>query len=104
MRDMRSAPNTACGFRLETDASCSPDSSSINVDTTLVVPTSTAMPKRIAAVSPGSTASTRRPHVVTVTSPPRSRSACGRPRTTSVGTSSTVRLVTRRSSSRSEIW
>ena len=59
IRDMRSPPKTAWGLRLETDASCSPDSSSISVVTTLVVPTSIARPNRMAVVSPRSTARTR---------------------------------------------
>src|SRR6058998_2309156 len=59
IRDMRSPPKTAWGFRLETDASCSPESSSISVLTTLVVPMSTARPNFIPAVSPRSTATTR---------------------------------------------
>ena len=41
---MRSPPKTAWGLRLETEASCSPDASSISVVTTLVVPTSMARP------------------------------------------------------------
>ncbi len=77
MRDMRSAPNTAWGLRLDTEASCSPDSSSISDDTTLVVPISTAIPNFRSAVSPASTARMRRPQVVTVTSPACSRSALG---------------------------
>ena len=44
MRDMRSPPKTACGLRLDTEASCSPEASSIRVVTTLVVPTSMARP------------------------------------------------------------
>src|SRR3989442_658967 len=59
IRDMRSPPKTAWGFRLETDASCSPESSSISVLTTLVVPMSTPRPNFIPAVSPRSTATTR---------------------------------------------
>src|SRR2546425_812917 len=74
MRDMRSPPKTAWGLRLETDASCSPDSSSISVVTTLVVPMSIARPNFIPAVSPRSTARIRcrppappRTNVATVT-------------------------------------
>ncbi len=55
MRDMRSPPKTACGLRLETEASCSPEPSSSSVVTTLVVPTSMARPKRMEVVSPRST-------------------------------------------------
>ncbi len=77
MRDIRSPPKTACGLRLDTEASCSPDSSSISVVTTLVVPTSMARPNFRSAVSPGSTARIRPPKLVTVTSPSRSRSAAG---------------------------
>src|SRR6266446_5004949 len=77
MRDIRSPPNTACGFRLETEASCSPDSSSIREVTTLVVPMSTASPNFISAVSPRSTPISVEPNVVTVTSPSLSRSAAG---------------------------
>ena len=69
MRDIRSPPNTACGLRLETEASCSPDSSSIRLLTTLVVPMSMARPNLRSEVSPDSTASKRRPKLVTVTSP-----------------------------------
>jgi len=61
MRDIRSAPNTAWGLRLDTEASCSPDSSSISDDTTLVVPMSMARPNFMSAVSPASTARMRRP-------------------------------------------
>ena len=68
MRDIRSPPNTAWGFRLDTAASCSPDSSSISVVTTLVVPMSMARPNLWSAVSPASIARTWRPKVVTVTS------------------------------------
>ena len=104
MRDIRSAPKTACGFRLDTDASCSPDSSSIRALTTLVVPTSTASPNLRSAVSPGSTDRTRGPNVVTVTSPPCSRRAPGRVLSTSRLTSSAAAPVAASSASRSDVW
>ena len=69
IRDMRSPPKTACGLRLETEAICSPEASSISVVTTLVVPMSMARPNLWSAVSPDSTARMRRPKRVTVTSP-----------------------------------
>ena len=55
IRDIRSPPNVAWGFRLDTEAITSPEASSSSVVTTLVVPTSIATPNAIAVVSPRST-------------------------------------------------
>ena len=104
IRDMRSPPKTACGLRLETEAICSPEASSISVVTTLVVPMSMARPNLWSAVSPDSTARMRRPKRVTVTSPWRFRRAAGRVFQTSAATSSTEAPAAARSSSRSEVW
>ena len=90
MRDIRSPPNTAWGLRLETAASCSPDSSSIRVVTTLVVPMSMARPNLWSAVSSASIERTCRPKVVTVTRPSWARSVAGRLLSSEAGTSSTV--------------
>jgi hypothetical protein len=57
IRDIRSPPNVACVFRLDTEAISSPDASSSSVVTTLVVPTSIARPNAMALVSPRSTPS-----------------------------------------------
>ena len=89
MRDMRSPPKTACGFRLDTDASCSPElelhqgghhAGGADVDGEAELAWS--------AVSPaldGEDAAGR--SVVTVTPAGSSRSACGRPASTPGGTS-----------------
>ena len=87
IRDMRSPPNVACGLRLDTEAITSPEASSRSVVTTLVVPTSTAMPKAMAVVSPRSTVSGPPWNVTTVTSALASRSVVGSVRITSRGTS-----------------
>ena len=100
---MRSPPNTACGLRLDTAAICSPDSSSINVVTTLVVPMSMARPNLWSAVSPGSMATTRLPNVVTVTSASRSRSVAGKVLSSAGGTASTRSPVAASKASRSEV-
>ena len=104
MRDMRSAPKTAWGLRLETEASCSPEPSSSSVVTTLVVPTSIARPKRIDVVSPRSTARTRPAKVVTVTPAGSSRRASGSPVSTPAGTSAAAIPIAAASCSTSDVW
>ena len=103
IRDIRSPPNVAWGFRLDTEAMTSPEASSSSVVTTLVVPTSIATPNAIAVVSPRSTPRGAPLNVTTVTSPLASRSAAGRVRTTSSGTSSGARPAASASCSRSEV-
>ena len=104
IRDIRSPPNVAWGFRLDTEAITSPEASSSSVVTTLVVPTSIATPNAIAVVSPRSTPRGAPWNVTTVTSPLASRSAAGSVRTTSSGTSSGARPAASASCSRSEVW
>ena len=104
MRDMRSPPKTDCGLRLETEASCSPEVSSSSVVTTVVVPTSMASPKRIAVVSPRSTARMRPANVVTVTPAGSSRSAAGSVARTPGPTASGVTPTAAASCSTSEVW
>ena len=104
MRDIKSPPNTDWGFRLEIEASRSPDSSSSSVLTTLVVPTSMARPNFIAEVSPRSTARMRPPNVVTVTPAGSSRSADGSAASTGGVTASVVSPSSASSCSRSDVW
>ena len=104
MRDMRSPPKTDWGLRLDTDASCSPDASSSRVVTTVVVPMSMASPKRMAVVSPRSTARMRPANVVTVTPAGSSRNADGSPASTPGATSAGVMPTAAASCSTSDVW